>query len=315
MANIDYLFLGSVGFLVTALILIVVRIIKLYIDENKARVHKDMLHAMAVGGKRDARNEREPIMVGGRRMPTARRRVRHDVDDDSGFMRNFMTENTDTFGTDGEEEASLTEVWNDKHIGKKKQAKLQAKEERRKQREAELLEKEERKKREREREERLRKEYEKREEEEKMECERKRLEKEEQEKREEDEYQKLRETFVIDEEGFDQVVGDESLNLLHDFIDYIRQAKVINVDELGSHFNLRTEEAIDRLKFLIANGTLTGVMDDRGKFIYITADELQAVAKFISQRGRVSRAELVEHSNKLISLESRPLKKTLMQVN
>ncbi|VDO74882.1 unnamed protein product [Onchocerca flexuosa] len=45
-------------------------------------------------------------------------------------------------------------------------------------------------------------------------------------------------------------------------------------------------------------------MDDRGKFIYITSDELQAVAKFINQRGRVSKAELIEYSNKLIVLES-----------
>lgn len=47
---------------------------------------------------------------------------------------------------------------------------------------------------------------------------------------------------------------------------------------------------------------LAGVIDDRGKFIYIPMEELQAVAKFIRQRGRVSLAELVENSNSLISL-------------
>ena len=49
-------------------------------------------------------------------------------------------------------------------------------------------------------------------------------------------------------------------------------------------------------------GTLTGVIDDRGKFIYISRDELEAVAKFIRQRGRVSIAELAESSNKLINI-------------
>ena len=44
-------------------------------------------------------------------------------------------------------------------------------------------------------------------------------------------------------------------------------------------------------------------MDDRGKFIYIAQEELEAVAKFIRQRGRVSISELVQESNKLINLE------------
>ena len=48
--------------------------------------------------------------------------------------------------------------------------------------------------------------------------------------------------------------------------------------------------------------TLTGVMDDRGKFIYITQDEYNAVAKFIRQRGRVSLRALAESSNQLINL-------------
>ena len=47
---------------------------------------------------------------------------------------------------------------------------------------------------------------------------------------------------------------------------------------------------------------MTGVIDDRGKFIYISRDELEAVAKFIRQRGRVSIAELAESSNKLINI-------------
>lgn len=50
-------------------------------------------------------------------------------------------------------------------------------------------------------------------------------------------------------------------------------------------------------------GQLTGVVDDRGKFIYISQEELQAVARFIRQRGRVSLAELANSSNSLINLQ------------
>jgi len=46
-----------------------------------------------------------------------------------------------------------------------------------------------------------------------------------------------------------------------------------------------------------------GVIDDRGKFIYISQSELNAVASFIKKRGRVSLTELAEHSNNLIVLD------------
>lgn len=46
----------------------------------------------------------------------------------------------------------------------------------------------------------------------------------------------------------------------------------------------------------------TGVIDDRGKFISITPAELDSVAQFIRQRGRVSISELAQASNSLINL-------------
>lgn len=47
---------------------------------------------------------------------------------------------------------------------------------------------------------------------------------------------------------------------------------------------------------------LAGVIDDRGKFISITPEELDSVARFIRQRGRVSITELAQASNSLINL-------------
>lgn len=51
------------------------------------------------------------------------------------------------------------------------------------------------------------------------------------------------------------------------------------------------------------SGDLTGVIDDRGKFIFISQEELKAVATFIRQRGRVSLTELASSSNSLINLQ------------
>ena len=99
---------------------------------------------------------------------------------------------------------------------------------------------------------------------------------------------------------------------------------------------MKAQDTIDRVTELLEQGQITGVMDDRGKFIYISQvsdmikvsvkslsntlltkscpfgncsfsyfqEELESIAKFIKQRGRVSISELAENSNKLISLNS-----------
>lgn len=82
----------------------------------------------------------------------------------------------------------------------------------------------------------------------------------------------------------------------------LQQNKVVVIEDLAAHFKLKTQAAIDRIATLQAEGHLTGVVDDRGKFIYISQQELENVAKFIKQRGRVSITDLVESSNQLINL-------------
>ena len=93
----------------------------------------------------------------------------------------------------------------------------------------------------------------------------------------------------------------------------------MKLEDLAAHFKLKTQEAIDRVTTLLADGLLTGVaiqnilclppnifasgvIDDRGKFIYISREELEAVAKYIKQQGRVSITDLAASSNKLIKL-------------
>jgi DDRGK domain-containing protein 1 len=68
-------------------------------------------------------------------------------------------------------------------------------------------------------------------------------------------------------------------------------------------FFLTPEDVVNRVQALIQMGRLTGVLDDRGKFIYISEAEMEAVAKFIKQRGRVGISELSQRSNDLIDLK------------
>ncbi|KAF0879336.1 DDRGK protein, partial [Crocuta crocuta] len=193
-------------------------------------------------------------------------------------------------------------------IGAKKLRKLEEKQARKAQREAsrrdgaEEAEREERKRLESQREAEWKKEEERLRLEEEQKEEEERKAREEQAQREHEEYLKLKEAFVVEEEGVGETMSEEqSHSFLTEFINYIKQSKVVLLEDLASQVGLRTQDTINRIQDLLAEGALTGVIDDRGKFIYITPEELAAVANFIRQRGRVSITELAQASNSLIA--------------
>lgn len=188
-------------------------------------------------------------------------------------------------------------------IGAKKQRKLEEKQAKKAQREAEMEEREERRRMQELRDQERRQEEERERQIELKQEEAERRAKEEQEKREEEEYQKLKAEFVIEDQGEEeQLTEDQSRSLLQEFIQYIENSKVVLLEDLASHFGMRTQDAIKRVQDLLADGSLTGVIDDRGKFISITPEELESVAQFMRHRGRVSISELAQASNRLIRL-------------
>uniref|UniRef100_A0A2C9W8Y3 DDRGK domain-containing protein 1 n=1 Tax=Manihot esculenta TaxID=3983 RepID=A0A2C9W8Y3_MANES len=79
--------------------------------------------------------------------------------------------------------------------------------------------------------------------------------------------------------------------------------KCIPLEDLAAEFKLRTQECINRITSLENMGRLSGVMDDRGKYIYISQEEMKAVADYIKRQGRVSISHLASKSNQFIDLE------------
>lgn len=230
--------------------------------------------------------------VRGRRRPGVRQRlgqrVLHDSDDE---------------GDDREEEEHDESLMvSDEKVGAKKQKKLEEKAARKSQREAEQAEREEKKKQEEKLAQQRKKDEQKREAEEAAKLAEEQKVKEEKERKEHEEYLKLKEEFSVDSEGMDAEEQQDEESLLQQFINYVKQTKVVMLEDLAAHFKIKTQDAIDRIKTLQEDGTLSGVIDDRGKFVYITTDEYEAVARFIKQRGRVSIAELADSMNRLIVL-------------
>ena len=129
-------------------------------------------------------------------------------------------------------------------------------------------------------------------------------EEEERLKKEEEEAAEWAGLISVDEGGSGAAeTAAEDQGLLGRFVDFIKERKTVQLEELAAEFGLRTTDAINRVQGLEQMGRLTGVMDDRGKYIYISPEEMSAVAAFIQERGRVSIAELAAKSNEFIRLE------------
>ncbi|CAF4269172.1 unnamed protein product, partial [Adineta steineri] len=117
-------------------------------------------------------------------------------------------------------------------------------------------------------------------------------------RKEYEEYLELKKAFTIEEEGHDENPDDaNNESVLNQFVEYIKTAKFMYLDELAAQFKLRTQDVIDRLKYLEESGVITGLFDDRGKYIYLTRDEMDRVTKAIRQRGRISFSDLSKISN------------------
>ena len=125
-------------------------------------------------------------------------------------------------------------------------------------------------------------------------------------KKEEEDFDKWKDMFETGDDGA-QADDDlqESQGMLQEFIDYLKDNKITPLEEVAAKFNLKSQEALNRIEGLEAMGRITGLMDDRGKFIYISIEEMQGVAKWINLQGRVGVEDLVSESARLVDMTPR----------
>jgi len=122
-------------------------------------------------------------------------------------------------------------------------------------------------------------------------------------KAKQEEYDQWKDMFSVDDAGEEGEAAVEEEGLLERFIVYMKEQKVTVLEEIAAEFKLRVQDVIERVNALERMGHITGVIDDRGKFIYITTSEMEAVAKYVQRKGRVRISALAMESNKLIDLQ------------
>jgi hypothetical protein len=93
-------------------------------------------------------------------------------------------------------------------------------------------------------------------------------------KKEEEEYNKWKDCFDVKEEG-EELEETLSEDLINDFINYIKLRKVVSLEDLTGKFKIPSNELIEKLNYLESTNRICGIIDDRGKYIYLTEKELQ----------------------------------------
>ena len=95
----------------------------------------------------------------------------------------------------------------------------------------------------------------------------------------------------------------QAAQTISEMIAWITRRKVVNLEDVAAEFHMTTTDVIQRIEQLESEGRLTGITDDRGKYIHITEQEFESVTQYILTKGRVNRQELLGECNKLIRME------------
>ena len=189
-----------------------------------------------------------------------------------------------------------------KNLTKKEQMKMLKKQEKIKQKEEMKLYLEMKQQREKEREAKLLlKEKEKEEKENQIKQELIRME-EEKKKKDDEEYDQWKDFIKVGEEG-EEGIDFNKEEVINQFLDYIKIRKVVSLEDLSGAFKLNPNKIVEKLNQYEKEGRIMGIIDDRGKYIYITEKEMGLIEKMLTNRGRISKADLIKECNRLIRFE------------
>ena len=189
-----------------------------------------------------------------------------------------------------------------KKLSKKEQIKMIKKQEKADQRERNRLLLEERRNREMEKEkELLLKEKMREEAEKKLEEELKKVQ-EEQKKKDDEIYNQWKDMMKVGEEGEEKMDFTKE-EVINKFLDYIKIRKVVSLEDLSGTFKLNTNDIVMKLNQFENEGRILGIIDDRGKYIYITEKEMGLIEKMFMNRGRINKGDLIKECNRLIRFE------------
>lgn len=95
--------------------------------------------------------------------------------------------------------------------------------------------------------------------------------------------------------------NEEETMTVAEFVIYAQEEKVVSIDRLADRFQRPSEQVCTRIQELVSSCRLTGVIDG-GRFIYITPDEMDAVAQSILEKKQITLTDLANSTSSLIKI-------------
>ena len=119
---------------------------------------------------------------------------------------------------------------------------------------------------------------------------------------EELEYLHWKTEMSVTDSGSNLLSVEEQEKLAERMIEHIKSNKIVLLEELVVEFSLDMDYLIKCIDQYESQGRLQGIIDEKGKYIYLSTEELQQVANVIQSRGRISLEDLNHHIHKIINL-------------
>ncbi|EDO05545.1 DDRGK domain family protein [Babesia bovis T2Bo] len=113
-------------------------------------------------------------------------------------------------------------------------------------------------------------------------------------------YEAIASEFVVEQEG---TIQDHEVFDVEDFINFVIEKKMTTIVELAAKFDLDHKVVASRLNDLELQGRLFGLLDERGRYLYISDSELDALDHYINKEGRIDKyTGLTSFCNATISM-------------
>ncbi|GBE62409.1 DDRGK domain-containing protein [Babesia ovata] len=100
-------------------------------------------------------------------------------------------------------------------------------------------------------------------------------------------YRNIASSFVVETEGHEQ--PRKQFNV-EDFVNFVIWKKATNLVELSAKFDLKQNEVVHRLNQLEDQGRLFGLLDERGRYLYISATDVDTLEHYIVNSGRIHKS-------------------------
>uniref|UniRef100_A0A6G3MM16 DDRGK domain-containing protein 1 n=1 Tax=Henneguya salminicola TaxID=69463 RepID=A0A6G3MM16_HENSL len=97
---------------------------------------------------------------------------------------------------------------------------------------------------------------------------------------------------------------------LTEFINFIKvvylihhqEQRVVECEALASRFEISSDQVVKRIQTLLDEKEIQGFMDDRGKFVFITDEDLRNISQHIVNKGRCSLNDLSKNFGAILKM-------------